>query len=330
VTAVLSGDVGGTKTLLRLTAREGGEVLHERRYESGGHSTLESMLVEFLGSAPTRASAACLAVAGPVRRDAGSQSARLTNLPWRITAQGIAEATGLREVRLLNDFEAIAYSLDTLPDESMYRVRRGQAAAPGVRAIAGAGTGFGVCAAVGTGPDMRVVATEAGHSGFAPADAQQRRLLDYLSRDGHRATREDCLCGRGLATLLRFVERDTGRPAGAELQRALSEGDPAAAVTAFALEARDPVAVEALALFVRIYGSVLGDLALEYMASAGVFVAGGIAPRILPALTNGELEAAFLAKPPMDRVVEATPLCVILDTSAGLRGATELAKALVD
>lgn len=330
---VLAGDIGGTKCLLRLArvhAAGNGphETLYEQRYTSAEFTRFEDLVRRFLHEAHSREpiAAACLAVAGPVEGADGHRRARLTNLPWVLDNELLAEEFEIARVDIVNDFAAIAYSLPLLREDELATLQAGRHVAGAPVLIAGAGTGLGVCALCPEGE--LVMATEGGHAGFAPTDAQQCRLLAFVSAREGRCTREHLLSGRGLVRILEFLEQDGGHPRSEALAQAMAEGDPAAAVSEFGLCGRDGLASQALGLFAHIYGSQLGDLALTFLARGGVYVAGGIAPKILPLLRGPEFLAAFLDKAPMRHVVEVMPVHVILNPATGLLGAVGRAAAL--
>ncbi|MEJ2060409.1 MAG: glucokinase [Gammaproteobacteria bacterium] len=313
---VLAADVGGTKTLLNVAEIVDGlpRTLHQERLPSSDYERFEDLLAAFFeqtGAEPHDIAAACLAVAGPV----SDGRARLTNLPWSLESGTLTAALGGATVELVNDFAAIAYALPHLGPQEL-RTLQG-AAQGGPRLIVGAGTGLGVCT---MSADGEVMPGEGGHAGFAPADEQQARLWTFVqSREG-RCTREHLLSGHGIARIYAFLHQELDHDPD-EALTALGGGDPAAHITQRADTGSDKVARETLRLFARIYGSQAGDLALGLLPRGGVYIAGGIAPRILPFLTDGGLLDAFLDKPPMRAPLENTPLHVILDPEVGLKGA---------
>jgi glucokinase len=327
---LLAADVGGTKTLLMLARWERGRLVpgRTRRYESGAYGDFESMAREFLateGMEVPNVRAACLAIAGPVqRRPDCSRHARLTNLPWEVDSARLTGELGIPVVTLINDFEGIAHSLPVLPDSALVTLQRGEPDPGGPRLLVGAGTGFGVCT---VSPDGTVLPGEGGHSGFAPTDAQQVRLWRFVAEAAGRCSREHLLSGGGIMRIAEFL-RSEGRMPGPALTEALSREDPAAALSRFALQNADPLARDTLALFVRIFGAQTGDLALAVLPTGGVYVAGGIAPRILPLLQNGDFIAAFVSKPPMGQLLARLPIRLISDPAAGLLGAARCALQL--
>ncbi|HDP89920.1 MAG TPA: glucokinase [Thioalkalivibrio sp.] len=322
---ILAGDIGGTKTILSLVESDGREhhTRIERRFDSAAFAGLEPMVGEFLGRArPERPIvAACFAIAGPVHHRPERQTARLTNLPWRLDSVALARTLDVPRVRLINDFAGIAHGVDQLQVGDLETLQAGEPYAEGLRLVAGAGTGFGVCAAVSHAGELVVMPTEGGHAGFAPADAEQARLWAWVARREGRCSREHLLSGAGIARILAFLREDAGLEPGAELAAGLAEDDPAAAIGQAALEASDPLAEQTIALFARLYAGQLGDLALAHFARGGLYIAGGIAPKLLPYLQHPGFLAAFNDKPPMGELVGTIPVHVILNEHAGLIGA---------
>ncbi|OBS10148.1 glucokinase [Acidihalobacter prosperus] len=328
---LLAGDIGGTKTFLVLARfdEEGGmERLHEARYPSAAHADLAPMVSDFLATAPSgpqRIDAACFALAGPVQDQGGHQQARLTNLPWQLDSERLGRVLDIPYVALINDFAGIGHGLPTLSPDALATLQAGLPDPAAPRLVVGAGTGLGVCTLcpVGNGPP-RLLAAEAGHANFAPADARQLRLAEHvLAREG-RCTREHLLSGAGLRRVYEFVCAEAHRPPGP----ALAAGDPPAAIAGAALADTDPLAADALSLFVAIYAGQTADLALAVLPFGGVYLAGGIAPKILPRLRQPDVVAAFTDRPPMQALLDAMPLHVVLDEHAGLAGALEYARRL--
>ncbi len=328
---VLAADVGGTKTLVALgEAGPDGRprVLARRRYASAGWAGLEPLLRDFLdGAAPgPPPAAACLAVAGPVTGGEENQTARVTNLTWTLDGRALARALDIGRVRLVNDFAAVARGLDALGPEDVETLQAGRPEPGTPRAVIGAGTGLGLALLV---PERaggwRVLPSEGGHADFAPADPEQAALAEWLRPRLGRVSVEHVLSGRGLVRILEFLAGREGREPGPELVRAMKGGDPAAAIGEAALAGSDPLAAAAVALFVRAYGAHAGDLALLALPRGGLYVAGGIAPRLAPLLRAGGFMDAFRAKPPMEALLAAIPVHLVRNPEAGLLGALALA-----
>ncbi|MCZ7566553.1 MAG: glucokinase [Burkholderiales bacterium] len=322
---ILAGDVGGTKTLLALYARASGlrSPQFEQRYASVEFADFARLLARFFDDAAAalgvraRVARACFGIAGPVLGD----RVRVTNLPWEVDARALADAFGIERVRLLNDFAAAAQGVEALGDEDLVTLQPGEPLAEAARVVLGAGTGLGVAYLVAERAGYRVVPGEGGHAGFAPADAEQAALWRYLHADGERVEQEHVLSGAGLARVYEFL-RASGRHAeSARVAREIAEGDAAAAISRGALELGDPLASAALDLFVRCYGTAAGDHALAVVARGGVYVTGGIAPKILPRLAAGGFVAAFNAKGDFAGLMRRIPVRVVTNEKLGLIGA---------
>jgi glucokinase len=318
-TRVLAGDIGGTKTWMQLAEVRPGhtQVLLEQRYDSQAYADFLPLALDFLHRTRSFGSAhsACFALAGPVI----GQQGKVTNLPWHLDAHTLAREIGIRAVRLVNDFEAIGYGIEALRDEDLVvlQLQSGEARIHAPCALIGAGTGLGQGILVWEGDHYEPLPTEGGHADFAPVDEQQIALLRYLmERYGH-VSYERVLSGPGLVNIYQFL-RDSA-PQSPTLRQAT--GDPAAAISEAALAGSDPLAAEALDLFVRIFGAQAGNLALACLPHEGLYVAGGIAPKILEKLRSGIFMESFLAKGRMTPVLSGVPVKVILNAKVGLLGA---------
>lgn len=313
---VLGADVGGTKTLLRL-ARIGGEAatVAEERFDSAAWPALTPMLQTFLAGKPAP-SAACIAVACPV----DSRRVRLTNRDLWIDADEIAQSCRIREVRLINDFVAVGYGIETLGAEDLLTLQAGAEKAGAPRVALGAGTGLGEALLAWQGDHYEVVASEGGHVDFAPTDEEQIGLLRFLmARHGH-VSYERILSGSGLVAVYEYLAQDLP-----VIPTALE----AAAIAEAALKESDPLAARALDLFLRIYGAQAGNLALTAWAQGGVYVAGGVATHVLPRLKNGIFLEAFRAKGRYRDVLGSVPLHVVTNPTVGLAGAVAAAQRLL-
>jgi glucokinase len=328
---VLAGDIGGTNTRLRIAECAGHacRVVREQRFDSRRYTGLAPILREFLvdelGALPE---AACLGIAGPVRRQDGSEHVKVTNLPWEVDSAELACAVGLPRIRLINDFQAIGYGIEALSDDDLAVLQPGKPVSTGPRAVLGAGTGLGQGILVWAGDHYEAIATEGGHAEFGPTDDLQLELARYLlTTEGH-ASYELVLSGHGLVRLYGFLRSQHVATESRAVARAMSEGDAAAAITQAALEANDALANKTLDLFVRIYGAQAGNLALTAGATGGVYVAGGIAPKILSRLREGAFIKAFRNKANMSQYVAAIPVRVVLNDAVGLLGAALAASRL--
>ncbi len=316
---ILAGDVGGTKTALAIFefGPRGRSLVRSERYPSAAYRGLEEVVEVFLGG-ERPPEAAGFGVAGPVRDGAS----RITNLTWTIDEKKLARATGIRRVRLLNDFVANALGLPHLSGRQLATLARGRGEPGGPIGILGAGTGLGQACLVSSGGHHEVVPSESGHTDFAARDATEDRLVTFLRRQFGRATRERVLSGRGLVNLYEFFKAEKSARASRRVEEEFEKGgDRAAVISRFGLARKDALCRQALDRFVSIYGSEAGNCALEYRATGGVFIAGGIAPKILPALRRADFLRAFRAKPPMEALLAAVPVRVVTEPRLGLIGA---------
>ena len=324
---VLAGDIGGTKTALamvRVDPRRGAHpsIRRAERYASAAYPGLEEIVEEFLRDERERPAAAGFGVAGPVRGGV----AKITKLPWRLETRRFALRVGIRRVALLNDFVAAALGLPFLTPRQSAPLVRGRVDPAGPIAILGAGTGLGQAAVIRVGGSFQAVPSEGGHADFGPRTPLEDRLVVFLRRKFGRASRDRILSGSGLALLYEFLKHDgLARESPAAAAELDSGADPAAVISRLGLSGRDRLARAALEMFVSIYGSEAGNLALQYRATGGVYVGGGIAPKILPALRRPGFRTAFRAKPPMEDLLARVPVRVVLDPRLALYGAAAAA-----
>jgi glucokinase len=319
---ILAGDVGGTKTLLALYEGTAAPV-REASFRSADFASLGEIVAQFLTGkprAPLRA--ACFAVAGPVV-DGRSKT---TNLPWQLDERPLSRALGA-PVRLLNDLEGAGYGLDALVPGEVEVLQRGAARQANLALIA-AGTGLGEAIIVRAHGRRYVVASEGGHADFAPRTDLEAGLLNYLRKELDHVSYERVVSGPGLHNIYRFL-RDSGYAEEPEwLTERLADGDPSAAISEIALEGGHPLCVKALELFVSAYGAEAGNLALKALALGGVFVAGGIAPKILPALRGGAFVEAFSAKGRYADLLRSIRVSVVLNPRLTLLGAAAVAREM--
>ena len=323
---LLAGDVGGTTTRLGLFERTSSRPrpVAVREFTTLDFPDLPSMIAAFLHAQPRAdlsMSAACFGVAGPVMGDV----ATLTNVPWSVNAEDVARAFSLSTVRLLNDLEAMAYAVPTLHESEVHVLQPGRPGAGergGHIAVIAAGTGLGEAFLHRVNGRYIAVASEAGHADFAARTDREVVLLRHLVARFGRAQVEDVVSGRGLVDIHRVIHAgQSGQSEGCEAAIDLDAPGAPADISAAALGRRCPFCVDTLALFVDAYGAEAGNLALRTVATGGVFIGGGIAPKILPALTSGAFLRAFRAKAPFESMLDAVPVKVILDAGAGLLGA---------
>ena len=331
---LLAGDVGGTKTLLGLfgAAPERPLPIEVGEFVTLDYDGLDAMIREFLRARNVDARgirAACFGVAGAVTE----QVARLTNVPWLVDGERTADTIGLRRSKLLNDLEALAYAVPVLDPDELAVIQQGVAVPGGNAAVIAAGTGLGEAMLLNLEGRFVPGASEGGHADFAARTTREMQLVDELTPIFGRVGNEVVISGPGIVNIYQFTHRAFGTgplitpnsilPARlcAAVGNVQDGSELPARITGAALERRCPNCVETLEMFVAAYGAEAGNLALRTVATAGVYVGGGIAPKILPALTDGLFLEAFRAKEPMAHLVATIPVAVILNDEAGLLGA---------
>jgi glucokinase len=318
---VLAGDIGGTNA--RLAIMEGDTVLFQRSYPSESFSEFDHILAEFKKeSAIPLPGKGCLAVAGVVVSD----TVKATNLPWSLDGTALKGIFGLEALYLINDFEAAAWGITKLTGEHLEQIGRGTPDPAGPKGVLGAGTGMGQAIIVPLDQGYKILPTEGGHADFAPRNAIEIRLLTHLMADMPHVSVERVLSGPGLTAIYRFLLAERGTEESPSLAAAVKRDDPAAVITRHALEAQDSLCAEALSMFCSIYGAEAGNLALKCLATGGIYVAGGIAPRILPCLRKGGFRDAFEAKGRMSEVLRRIPTYVVTHPCLGLLGAAVIAR----
>jgi glucokinase len=316
---ILAGDVGGTNFRLALFPDAGGagEPAWRATYPSRGADWRALLARARRDSGASTLTGACVAVAGPVVDGA----ADLTNLGWSLSAPELAHELGLARAPLLNDLEAAAHGLAVLASSALHVLQRGEERT-GHRVLCSPGTGLGQAAAVWDGRRHLPLASEGGHTTFAPLDDDDRALSDFLAeRHGH-VSQERVLSGPGLVALYEFHHRRDGLAESATLTKALAHGGGPAAITAAAL-AGEELARRTLLHFARLLGAEAANLALKFLAQGGVFLGGGIPPRILAFLDTPAFREGFLAKGRMRPLLARYPVRVVLDPDCALRGAAQ-------
>ena len=316
---VLAGDIGGTKTAVAIADVGPGSLSLERTrtYPSARWPGLDLLVLDFLAGERVRPRVAVFGVAGPV----AAGRARVTKLPWRLEEAALERRLGIRRVRLVNDFVAAAVGIPRVSARKMTLVVPGRAEPGAPIGVIGAGTGLGQAVLVPDDRGWTPVASEGGHADFGPRDDREDRLVRFVRARFGRVDRDRLLSGEGLGHIYDFVKWEERRADSPAVARAFREGDRAAAISRFALSGRDRLCREALEIFVSIYGSEAGNLALQYGATGGVFVAGGIAAKILPALRKPIFRTSFRNKPPLTELLSRIPVHVVREPRVGLLGA---------
>ncbi|PYS83029.1 MAG: glucokinase [Acidobacteria bacterium] len=323
---IIAGDIGGTKTNVALFEAEGqslGRVVVQQSFPSGKYDSLEAILAEFVGAnKPGPLTRACFGVAGPV----SGGRAETSNLAWHVRSDKLAETLGVGHVGLINDLEATAYGIEGLRPEQLYTLNEGDATRQGHRALIAAGTGLGMAGIFFDGQRYYPMASEGGHVDFAPRNEEEFRMLVYLrERLGGRVSYERVLSGMGLFNIYSFL-RDTGyAEEPAWLAEEIRSGDKTAAVSRAGLAGKSDLAAKALDMLVELYGAMAGNLALLLKPLGGLYVGGGIAPKIIEKLKDGKFMRNYSDKGRMSGLVNSIPVRVILDDKTALYGAARCA-----
>jgi glucokinase len=320
---IIVGDIGGTKTNVALFAEaEGafvGRPVVQQSFPSGRYDSLEAIVGEFVSThRPDRVTHACFGVAGPVVRG----RAEGTNLAWTMSEESLARSLGLPSVHLINDLEATAYGIGELSPEQLYTLNEGEGERPGHRGLIAAGTGL----IYFDGARYQPMPSEGGHIDFAPRDEREFEMLGYLrEKVGGRVSYERVLSGMGLFNIYSFL-RDRGHgEEPAWLAEEIRTGDPSAAISRAALARKSELAETTLQMFVEIYGAMAGNLALLLKSVGGLYVGGGIAPKIMEKLKDGTFLRHYGDKGRMSGLVKSIPVRVILDDKTALYGAARYA-----
>jgi glucokinase len=303
-------------------------IVEEKVFASQDYPAFGDVIQKFLGPPKTRRAArtlaaACVCVAGPVE----DNRAATTNLPWTIESEKMADRFGIGRVQLVNDFAAAAVGVERLEADDLHTLQAGQPAKHAARAIIGAGTGLGVALMSWDGEGYVAHSSEAGHMDFAPVDELQDGLLRHLRREYGRVSYERVLSGSGLAKIFDFLAERTP-PSRGIVQALEREKDDAAVVSRYGLARRDAAAAQALDVFAAIYGAFAGNIALTALARGGVYIAGGIAPKIAAKLKDGALVRAFNDKGRFSDLLATIPLHIVMNARVGLYGALALARRL--
>lgn len=323
----LAGDIGGTKTRLATVEVTGTQVRIEREadYPSRDYAKFADLLGEFLADIEPFRHAA-FGVAGPVL----GRVVQTTNLPWRIDADALQRQFGFAHCTLLNDLEATAYGLPALGADDLLTLQAGAPDASGNIAVIAAGTGLGEAGLFWDGQCHHPFATEGGHASFSPGDELEMSLLRYLQQRHQHISWERVVSGMGLLSLHEFLCLYRRATVPQWLAEEMRNGDAAAAIASAALSGRDKICIKTLDWFVRLYGAEAGNLALKVMSKGGLYLGGGIAPKILPLLQDGAFLDAFLNKGRMRPLLEAMPVKVILNDRTALLGAALRAAQLAN
>ncbi|HZH32462.1 MAG TPA: glucokinase [Pyrinomonadaceae bacterium] len=320
---ILAGDIGGTKTNVALFEHDALEKpLAQRSFPSGKYDSLESIISEFIAEHQPQVKHACFGIAGPVK----DGQVRTPNLKWVVDGQTLARALGIARVGLINDLEATAYGIEGLGAAQLHALNEGMAEQGAHRALIAAGTGLGMAGLFYDGHHYRPIASEGGHIDYAPRTGIEHELLNYMrGKIGGRVSYERVLSGPGLFNIYSFLRDHKYGEEPDWLAAEIKAGDGSAAVSQAGLAGTSELAVKALDLFADIYGAMAGNLALLLKATGGLYVGGGIAPKLIEKLKDGTFMRAFKDKGRMSALVSNIPVRVILDDKTALYGAARCA-----
>jgi glucokinase len=321
---ILAGDVGGTKVHLALYDFIDGNLTPTRDaiFPAKDFAGLEEIVAGFLHS--EKVSAACFGVPGPVR----DGRLRLTNLPWTLDSRELAAGLKIDHVFLINDLQANGYGIAELNSEQIYTLSEGDARQMGNRALISAGTGLGECFLVWNGKAHEPYPSEGGHCDFAPRNEDEIDLLRFLKQKYNgRISAERVVSGQGITNCYEFLREVRGMEEPPKLAARMAKEDPNAVITEMALAAKSEICEKALDMFVSAYGAEAGNLALKVLSVGGLYVGGGIAPRILEKLKDGSFMKAFTDKGRLSQLLINMPVRVILESKAALLGAAAYAEA---
>ena len=322
---ILAGDIGGTKTNVALFEANGsvlGTIVRQQTFPSTRYDSLEAILREFIGENELSITAACFGIAAPVIE----AYARTPNLNWTVSSESLAQLLKIERCGLINDLEATAYGIPALAASQLLTLNTGDAKHDGHRALIAAGTGLGMAGIFHRDGHYHPIPSEGGHVDYAPRTAEEIELLRYLTdKFGGHVSYERVLSGPGLFNVYCFL-RDTGfAEEPAWLAEQIQAGDKTAAVSMAALANKSDLAVRALDMFVATYGAMAGNLALLMMSTGGLYVGGGIAPKLRQKLSDGTFMKAFTAKGRFSAVMSTSPVHIILEDKTALFGAARAA-----
>lgn len=321
---ILAGDVGGTKVHLALYDFIDGKIkiLRDKIFPAKEYSGLEEIVAEFIVA--EKVTAACFGVPGPVR----DGRLRLTNLPWTLDSRELSTTLKINYVFLINDLQANGYGISELGPDQVYTLSEGDARQIGNRALISAGTGLGEGLLIWDGRDHVPYPSEGGHADFAPRNEDEFDLLRFLRQKYNgRVSYERVVSGQGITNCYEFLREVRGLEEPAWLAERMTQEDPNAVITDCALKAKSELCEKALDLFVSAYGAEAGNLALKILSVGGLYVGGGIAPRILEKLKDGTFMRAFTDKGRLSQLLVNMPVRIILEGRTALIGAAAYAES---
>lgn len=329
---VIAGDIGGTNSRFRLCECTNGDIkaLFSKTYKSAEHKEFIDLVKLFISDAKVNREdihSACFAVAGPVV----NQAIEVTNLPWFIRQDELQQQLNNPNIALLNDFSANAYGVETLTESDIHTLQQGKPEKDALKTIIGAGTGLGVAYIAQCGEQTQVFPTESGHVDYHPVGEEQAALLSFMYKKLHRVSVERILSGPGIYNIYKYVSANPiyNQKENHQLKLNLYRTDNhAGEIVKYALEHGDPMSLRTLDIFIRTYGSVAGNVALSSLPKGGLFIAGGIAPKLINQLTDGRFMDCFLDKGRMSNLLTEIPVHIVMNDSIGLQGAALYASRL--
>lgn len=320
---ILAGDIGGTSTRLAYFEFSSGgtSLLVEKHYPSRESESLNRILADFVSDQGMKPERACFGIAGPV----SNGRVRTPNLPWSVDAAELAGTLSIPVARLINDLEANAYGIPLLVPGDFAVLNQGISDPTGTIAVVSAGTGLGEAIAYWDGTGHHPLRSEGGHADFAPRNELETELLLFLRAEHGRVSSERVLSGPGLRNIYRFLRDGHHMPETPEVAAAMLSGDPSAAITRAALADQCSLCSRTLDLFISLYGAEAGNMALRSLATGGIYLGGGIAPKIIERLKGPGFMLAFTAKGRLSPLLENIPVRVILNDRTALLGAMRAA-----
>jgi len=317
---ILAGDIGGTKTTLALFSTEKGinSPLTEQTYASQDHPGLSVIIDDFLSNRDEHPRSACFGVAGPVV----SNTVQTTNLPWVISSEQLKAQHGFTQADLLNDLQAIAASTPYLPEKDLFTIQPGIPEPNGAIGVIAPGTGLGEAFLIWDGNGYTPCASEGGHVDFAPTDEIQSELLTFLKTEYEHVSYERVCSGMGIPNIYTFFNSLPDNSASPDIARRVKDADdPTPVIVQAAMDTTCPVCEKTLDMFIAILGSATGNLALKVMSTGGLYIGGGIPPRILNVLDSDNFRSHFQSKGRLSTHLEKMPVHVITNPKAALLGA---------
>lgn len=320
---ILAGDIGGTKTNLAPFSVEDGRLVRGpvKTYRNSEYRSLVAILQEYRKETGVTVESAAFGIAGPVING----RCEATNIPWVVDSRELAACVGLPSAGLINDLEATAYGLLRLRESDTLMLNAGSPRPNGTIAVIAAGTGLGEGGLIWNGRRYQALASEGGHTDFAPRNDLEIDLLRYLLTKYKRVSYERVVSGMGIVNLYRFFRTRMTYPEPKWLGEEIMAGDAAAAISTAALAGKDEACMRTMELFISLYGAEAGNLALKLLAAGGVYIAGGIAPKVVPLLQQSTFMDSFTTKGRLSDLVKAMPVYVVLNDKIALYGAAHYA-----